>query len=152
MFNGDVETLSHKINVIEEHCETVGRNPVSVEYSWDGHVLCTRDENKLDDLLELMTSIQFEEEYTDQPDITSVNAHEDFIMGTPEECAERISGLRRLGHHEVHVLARRRPRHRRDRTVRRRGRSAVPVTAAVRLSNPSHHARFLPAFDAVTES
>jgi alkanesulfonate monooxygenase SsuD/methylene tetrahydromethanopterin reductase-like flavin-dependent oxidoreductase (luciferase family) len=56
VFNGDVDTLEHKI----------------------------------DDLLELVTPIQFEEEYTDQPDITRVNAHECFIMGTPEECAEQI--------------------------------------------------------------
>jgi alkanesulfonate monooxygenase SsuD/methylene tetrahydromethanopterin reductase-like flavin-dependent oxidoreductase (luciferase family) len=37
-----------------------------------------------------MTPIQFEEEYTDQPDITRANADEYFIVGTPEECAEQI--------------------------------------------------------------
>jgi len=90
VFNGDVGTMAHKIDVIEDHCETVGRDPDEIEYSWDGHVMCTRDENKLDDLLELMTPIQFEEHYQDQPDITRVNAHEYFIMGTPEECVEQI--------------------------------------------------------------
>jgi alkanesulfonate monooxygenase SsuD/methylene tetrahydromethanopterin reductase-like flavin-dependent oxidoreductase (luciferase family) len=90
VFDGDIETLEHKINVIEDHCETVDRDPKEIEYSWDGHVLCTRNEDKLDDLLELMTPIQFEEEYTNQPDITRVNAHKYFIMGTPEECAEQI--------------------------------------------------------------
>jgi alkanesulfonate monooxygenase SsuD/methylene tetrahydromethanopterin reductase-like flavin-dependent oxidoreductase (luciferase family) len=90
VFNGDVETLSHKIDVIEKHCESVKRDPDEIEYSWDGHVLCTRDGNKLTELLELMTPIQFEEEYTDQPDITRGNADEYFIMGTPEECAEQL--------------------------------------------------------------
>ncbi|MCU4802694.1 LLM class flavin-dependent oxidoreductase [Halobacteria archaeon HArc-gm2] len=91
VFNGDVETLEHKIGVIEDHCETVGRDPDEIEYSWDGHVICTRDEAKFDRLLDLMTPIQFEEEYQDQAPIeTEEDAREYFIMGTPEECAEAI--------------------------------------------------------------
>jgi len=91
VFNGDVETLEHKIGVIEDHCETVGRDPDEIEYSWDGHVICTRDEEKFDRLLDLMTPIQFEEEYQDQaPIVTEADAREYFIMGTPEECAEAI--------------------------------------------------------------
>jgi len=33
VFNGDVGTLEHKIDVIENHCETVGRDPADIEYS-----------------------------------------------------------------------------------------------------------------------
>ncbi|WP_424004379.1 TIGR03560 family F420-dependent LLM class oxidoreductase [Haloarcula salina] len=91
VFNGDVDTLQHKIGVIEDHCETVGRDPEDIEYSWDGHVICTRDEDKFDRLVDLMTPIQFEEEYQDQADIeTADDAREYFIMGTPEECAQAI--------------------------------------------------------------
>ena len=90
VFNGDLETLEHKIDVIEDHCDTVGRDPAEIEYSWDGHVVCTRDEDKYERLMDLMTPIQFEEEYTDQPDITRENADEYFMLGTPEECAEAI--------------------------------------------------------------
>jgi len=90
VFNGDLGTLEHKIDVIEDHCETVGRDPADIEYSWDGHVVCTRDEGKYERLMDLMTPIQFEEEYTDQPDITRENADEYFMLGTPEECAEAI--------------------------------------------------------------
>ncbi|WP_207592459.1 LLM class flavin-dependent oxidoreductase [Halomontanus rarus] len=91
VFNGDTETLAHKIGVIEDHCETVGRDPDEIEYSWDGHVICTRDEEKLEDLIDLMTPIQFEEEYQDQAPIETVeDAREYFVMGTPEECAEAI--------------------------------------------------------------
>ncbi|AEH39058.1 LLM class flavin-dependent oxidoreductase [Halopiger xanaduensis] len=91
VFNGDVDTLEHKIGVIEDHCETVGRDPDEIEYSWDGHVICTRDEEKLESLIDLMTPIQFEEEYQDQAPIeTEEDAREFFIMGTPEECAEAI--------------------------------------------------------------
>jgi alkanesulfonate monooxygenase SsuD/methylene tetrahydromethanopterin reductase-like flavin-dependent oxidoreductase (luciferase family) len=91
VFNGDSETLQHKIGVIEDHCETVGRDPDDITYSWDGHVICTRDTEKLDRLLDLMLPIQFEDEYTDQPDIeTEADAREYFVMGTPEECAAAI--------------------------------------------------------------
>ena len=91
VFNGDVETLSHKVDVIEDHCDTVGRDPNEIEYSWDGHVVCTRDPEKYERLLDLMTPIQFEEEYTDQPDITRENADDYFVLGEPEECAEAIA-------------------------------------------------------------
>jgi alkanesulfonate monooxygenase SsuD/methylene tetrahydromethanopterin reductase-like flavin-dependent oxidoreductase (luciferase family) len=97
VFNGDLDTLARKIEVIEDHCDTVGRDPAEVEYSWDGHVVCTRDEDKYERLMDLMTPIQFEEEYTDQPDITRENADEYFILGTPEECVEAIERRIDLG-------------------------------------------------------
>ncbi|MDS0300625.1 TIGR03560 family F420-dependent LLM class oxidoreductase [Halogeometricum sp. S1BR25-6] len=91
VFNGDVDTLEHKIGVIEGHCETVGRDPDDIEYSWDGHVICTRDEETRDELLDLMLPIQFEEEYQDQAPIETIeDAREYFVVGTPEECAEAI--------------------------------------------------------------
>jgi len=97
VFNGNLTTLRHKIKIIEEHCETVGRNPDDIEYSWDGHIVCTRDEQKLNKFLDLMTPIQFEEEYTDQPDITRENADDYFILGTPEECASAIENRIEVG-------------------------------------------------------
>lgn len=91
VFNGDPETLKRKIGVIEDHCETVGRDSDEIDYSWDGHVICTRDKSELDQLLDLMLPIQFEDEYLDQSDIeTEEDAREYFIMGTPEECIEAI--------------------------------------------------------------
>ena len=91
VFNGDVETLEHKIGVIEDHCATVGRDPGEIEYSWDGHVICTRDEEKRDRLLDLMLPIQFSEEYQDQADIeTRADAANFFIVGEPAECAAAI--------------------------------------------------------------
>jgi alkanesulfonate monooxygenase SsuD/methylene tetrahydromethanopterin reductase-like flavin-dependent oxidoreductase (luciferase family) len=90
VFNGDLPTLEHKIGVIEDHCETVDRDPDDVEYSWDGHVICTRDEDRYERLVDLMTPIQFEEEYVDQADITRENADEYFVVGEPEECAAAI--------------------------------------------------------------
>jgi alkanesulfonate monooxygenase SsuD/methylene tetrahydromethanopterin reductase-like flavin-dependent oxidoreductase (luciferase family) len=98
VFNGDIDTMAHKIGVIEDHCDTVGRDPDDVAYSWDGHVICTRDQEKLDAYMDLMLPIQFEEEYVDQPDIeTQEDARKYFVMGTPEECAAAIEDRVELG-------------------------------------------------------
>jgi alkanesulfonate monooxygenase SsuD/methylene tetrahydromethanopterin reductase-like flavin-dependent oxidoreductase (luciferase family) len=98
VFNGDVGTLRHKIDVIEDHCDTVGRDPDEIEYSWDGHVICTRDEQRRDRLLDLMLPIQFDESYQDQAPIeTEADAREYFVIGTPEECAEAIERRIDLG-------------------------------------------------------
>jgi alkanesulfonate monooxygenase SsuD/methylene tetrahydromethanopterin reductase-like flavin-dependent oxidoreductase (luciferase family) len=98
VFNGDVETLRHKTGIIEDHCETVGRDPAEIEYSWDGHIICTRDDEQLNHLLDLMLPIQFEEEYVDQAAIeTEKDARKYFIMGTPEECAAAIEDRIEIG-------------------------------------------------------
>jgi len=98
VFNGDVGTLEHKIGVIEDHCDTVGRDADEIEYSWDGHVICTRDQEKFDRLLDLMTPIQFEEDYQDQAPIeTEADAREYFIMGEPEECVAAIEDRIEVG-------------------------------------------------------
>ena len=98
VFNGDVATLERKIGVIRDHCETVGRDFDEIDVSWDGHVICTRDEEKLDRLLDLMTPIQFEGEYQDQSSIeTEADAREYFVVGTPEECAAAIEDRIEVG-------------------------------------------------------
>lgn len=91
VFNGTPETLAHKIDVIENYCDTVGRDPHEIEYSWDGHVICARNPEKIDRLLDLMLPIQFEDEYVEQTDITTEeDAREYFLVGTPEECATAV--------------------------------------------------------------
>ena len=44
MLDGDVPTLEQKVGVIEDRCETVGRDPDGIEHSRDGHVICTRED------------------------------------------------------------------------------------------------------------
>jgi len=90
VFNGDAETMAHKIDVIEDHCETVGRDPDEIDYSWDGHVICTRDDEKLEELMDLMLPIQVSDEYLASDIETREDAEEYFIIGTPEECIEAI--------------------------------------------------------------
>jgi alkanesulfonate monooxygenase SsuD/methylene tetrahydromethanopterin reductase-like flavin-dependent oxidoreductase (luciferase family) len=66
-------------------------DPAAVEYSWDGHVVCTRAEDTKDRLLDLMTPIQIEDEYFDDRSIvTEGDARQFFLVGEPEECAAAI--------------------------------------------------------------
>ena len=89
--NGHLDTLQQKIGVIEEYCDEVGRPASEVEFSWDGHVICTRDEDRLEALLDLALPIEFESGHPDQPTITTKSeARKYMIIGTPEECVEAI--------------------------------------------------------------
>jgi alkanesulfonate monooxygenase SsuD/methylene tetrahydromethanopterin reductase-like flavin-dependent oxidoreductase (luciferase family) len=52
----DIESATQSfVAALEDHCDTVGRDPDDVAYSWDGHVICTRDQEKLDAYMDLMS-------------------------------------------------------------------------------------------------
>ena len=84
--NGHVDELAHKIGVIEDHCDTVGRDPDEIEYSWEGLVLPTRDEETLDRVLDMLLPMGEGEGAIE----TKADLQEYVPVGTPEECAEII--------------------------------------------------------------
>lgn len=89
--NGHVDVLEQKIDVIADHCETVGRDVGEIQMTWSGHVLCTRDEQRYHELLDRILPIRFEGDHPNQPDVeTEADAREYMIIGTPEECAAAI--------------------------------------------------------------
>lgn len=83
---GQVDVLEHKIDVIEDHCETVGRDPEEIEYTWEGLVLPTRDPDTLDRVLDLLLPMGNGDEAIETKD----DLQEYIPVGTPEECAEII--------------------------------------------------------------
>lgn len=89
---GSFESYAHKAGVIEDHCETVGRDFEEIDLSYDGHVVCTRDEEKLDCMLERVGPDDVTS-WDDVDDLTELAT----IIGTPEECAEQIEGFVDLG-------------------------------------------------------
>lgn len=90
--NGHLDTLRRKIRIIEQYCDEIGRPTSDVEFSWDGHVICTRDSDRLSELLNLALPIEFEAGHPDQPTITTeLEAREYMIVGSPEECVDAIS-------------------------------------------------------------
>jgi F420-dependent oxidoreductase-like protein len=48
---GSPELFRHKIEVLKEHCSTVGRNPDDIEVSWAGAALVTDSREERDELL-----------------------------------------------------------------------------------------------------
>jgi len=89
---GPIEPYSHKVDVIKDHCETVGRDFDEIEITYDGHVLCTRDEEKLDRMLNRVGP----EDVTSWDDVDDVDDLA-VVIGSPEQCAEQIEKLVNLG-------------------------------------------------------
>lgn len=91
-FGGTLDGYAGKVDVLEDHCETVGRDPDEIELTYDGRVICTRDREHLDRLLSR----------TGPDDVTSREDLEEAdevatIVGTPEECAEQLEPFVDLG-------------------------------------------------------
>lgn len=96
--NGHIDTLSRKIGIIENYCEDIGRPVSEIEYSWDGHVICTRDPDKRHRLLDLALPVEFETGHPDQPTITTESkAREYMIIGSPAECVNAIEERIEMG-------------------------------------------------------
>lgn len=89
---GTYEEYAHKVTVIENHCATIGRNFDEIELTYDGHVVCSRDEDKLDRMLDRVGPDDITQ-WKDIDDIDDIAP----IIGSPEECAEQVEKLIDLG-------------------------------------------------------
>jgi F420-dependent oxidoreductase-like protein len=89
---GPLDSYAHKVDVIRSHCETVGRDFEEIELTYDGHVVCTRDREKLDRMLDRVGP----EDVTEWADVDDVDELAT-VIGTPEECAEQVEKLVDLG-------------------------------------------------------
>lgn len=83
---GRTDVLEHKISVIEDHCETVGRDSDEIEYTWEGLVLSTLDETTLERVLDAPLPMERGDETIE----TKADLQRYVPVGTPEECAEII--------------------------------------------------------------
>lgn len=89
---GTVDEYAGKVDVIRDHCETVGRDFEEIELTYDGHVVCTRDREKLDRIFDRVGP----EEVTAWDDVDDVDDLAT-IIGTPEECVEQVQKFVDLG-------------------------------------------------------
>lgn len=89
---GTYDSYAHKVGVIEDHCDTVGRDFNEIDLTYDGHVVCTRDEEKLDRMLERVGPDEIAS-WNDVDDVDEIAT----IIGSPEECAEQVEKLVDLG-------------------------------------------------------
>lgn len=91
---GDVETLRHKVAVLEGHCREVGRDPASIEYT----VGCKPLVRDTDAEAKALWQALMDANRTPMKDVANDSS---FWVGTPEMLAEKISGLQSIGFNTI---------------------------------------------------
>jgi alkanesulfonate monooxygenase SsuD/methylene tetrahydromethanopterin reductase-like flavin-dependent oxidoreductase (luciferase family) len=89
---GPIDDIDAKLQVLKEHCESVGRDFDEIEKSWFGRVVISEDENKVEDIVDAANM------FDDMADAKSEN-----LIGTPSEVCSQIEGLAEKGIEEVFV-------------------------------------------------
>ena len=85
-FYGDVEEYRHKLDVLSRHCADVGRDPADVRKSLTFRAVLDEDEQEARERARAL--------FGDPP---PERLQKMLIVGTPEQCAERLSAYGALG-------------------------------------------------------
>lgn len=91
---GDVETLRHKIDVLESHCREVGRDPAEIEYTVGCKPLIRDTEAEA-------RAVLIEKMEANKTPMGAIAGDASFWVGTAEQVADRIHALMRLGFQTV---------------------------------------------------
>jgi F420-dependent oxidoreductase-like protein len=94
---GTPEDFEHKINVLEKHCSSIGRDPDLIQKSWAGSILIAKTEQELNKRIEKYVQMRMRglarakkmgfADYNLKPS----------LFGTPEQCIEKIEEYRKAG-------------------------------------------------------
>lgn len=93
---GPVETIEHKLDVLEGYCETYGTNIDDIDVSWFSRCIVRETDQEVEDILD--DAPRFQDTDPDDP-MSSYNN----LIGTPAEIADELEGYRKLGVDEVVV-------------------------------------------------
>ncbi len=85
---GSLDVFKHKIEVLERHCEAIGRDPNTIEKSVSMPPVLYKDRSKLDAMLADMASRRA---------MTIDEAKANMLWGTPDDAIEKIEAFRDLG-------------------------------------------------------
>lgn len=98
IMRGHPDNLRRKMSVINDHCDSVGRDYEHIEKSWESLVLCTRDETKREQMIDLLFPIiQTQGKNKEWNVPTRDELDEYLIIGSPERCVEAIERRVNLG-------------------------------------------------------
>jgi alkanesulfonate monooxygenase SsuD/methylene tetrahydromethanopterin reductase-like flavin-dependent oxidoreductase (luciferase family) len=86
MFYGDVDGYRHKLDVLAEHCSDVGRDPADVRKSLTFRAILDEDEQAAHDRARELYGDPIPERLQSM-----------MIVGTPEQCVERLRPYADLG-------------------------------------------------------
>jgi alkanesulfonate monooxygenase SsuD/methylene tetrahydromethanopterin reductase-like flavin-dependent oxidoreductase (luciferase family) len=93
-FWGPVETMEHKMDVLESHCETYGTDFDDIDISWFARCIIRETEEAVEAVLD--DAPRFRDPEPDDP-MSSYNN----LIGTPEAIADELEDYRDLGVDEV---------------------------------------------------
>lgn len=83
-----LDEYRHKLDVLTKHCDLVGRKIGDVRKSWQGSVIVGRSSAEVKDKMQLATHSGI---------VTDENFESHAIVGTPEQCAQRIGEYGDIG-------------------------------------------------------
>jgi alkanesulfonate monooxygenase SsuD/methylene tetrahydromethanopterin reductase-like flavin-dependent oxidoreductase (luciferase family) len=89
---GSVEKLRHKVEVLHEHCEAVGRDPAEIAFTAGCKPIIRGSEAEARRLWESQMA-------RNSTPMSDVEDNDTFWVGTPEQVAERMIERRELGFH-----------------------------------------------------
>ena len=93
-FDGDISDYSRKLGILEKYCFNIGRNPKKIEKSCSKAVFICESEQKLEE--EMTNRYIFTDMKVPFADwLKQVKANS--LIGTPEECIERIYNYMGIG-------------------------------------------------------
>jgi F420-dependent oxidoreductase-like protein len=82
-----VDEYRHKLDVLAEHCETIGRKIGDVRKSWQGSIIIGRDDSEI--------NTRMQHAHTGNVAKDGLKAHA--IVGTPNQCIQRIGEYMDIG-------------------------------------------------------
>jgi len=111
---GNVETLTHKVDVLRRHCEAVGRDPLEIEFTTNRYLVLRDDPaeaervlvagranngsaHKIDPVIDFLgTEEQVAEQWREYLDLGFTHVNVDFPSPFDRETMERLPRLREL--------------------------------------------------------
>jgi alkanesulfonate monooxygenase SsuD/methylene tetrahydromethanopterin reductase-like flavin-dependent oxidoreductase (luciferase family) len=99
---GGLKECEHKLAVLKKHCYALGRDPEEIEKSWYGDLVIAKTTNQVRKKLKKLTSniwtwVLAEDGAWKPRRISTEEYMRRSIVGTPEECAEKIHKFSELG-------------------------------------------------------
>jgi F420-dependent oxidoreductase-like protein len=95
-----LEDFERKVQILKEHCASVGRNPDEIELSIHGDVIIAETEAEVQEFVQELIDEGMNRRYRGKGLWEPVSREEFFwgkIIGTPAQCAEQIKKFMKLG-------------------------------------------------------
>jgi alkanesulfonate monooxygenase SsuD/methylene tetrahydromethanopterin reductase-like flavin-dependent oxidoreductase (luciferase family) len=99
---GGLQECAQKLAVLTKHCTAIGRDPNEIEKSWYGDLVIGKTTNQVQEKLEKLTSASWsyvlaEDGTWKTQRIPTKEYVRQNIVGTPEECVEKLHQFVELG-------------------------------------------------------